>query len=194
MKNPGGGLWILRKSASSLDSSSVSLWSLALAIRYELPGLGPLPEGVLVTSSVHRSGGGVGAGHTALRRRWSADAVADEDPGRQRARRRTATGVPASESCRSPTASRCWSSPCPPALRSHSPPGLVNVLTTYLKTQARDGHDARLPQRPVPARAAAVAGVPRPAAVGDADLRHQLPGRRAGERGDERCCRWRRAS
>ena len=66
MKNPGGGLRILRKSASSLDSSSVSLWSLALAIRYELPGLGPLPEGVLVPlRPVHRSGGCVGAGHAA---------------------------------------------------------------------------------------------------------------------------------
>ncbi len=45
--------------------------------------------------------------------------------------------------------------------------------------EARSGDDARLPQRPLPARAAAVDGVPRRRALGHADLRHQLDGQRA---------------
>ena len=51
--------------------------------------------------------------------------------------------------------------------------------------QDRPAHGARLPERPVPAYPAPVAGLSRPAPLGNVDLRHQLTGGRGGTRGND---------
>ncbi len=115
-----------------------------------------------------------------------ARAVAAQDPLRQRARQ------PSAATARRTAARRTRRRPVPPAarggsrrLRDHPAGQRAQGSGQPRRNPSGAGHDPRLPQRPVPARAAPVAGVSRPQPQRRPDLRHQLPGRRRRRAGDD---------